>query len=140
MAKLIDSALNGEIRVWTGKTSALARSEMRKYGIGRGYLKNSTEGINSFKGKVYSDKLGEASHIGFGMKKHMVFVHKGVGRGYPVTKTYTAQASEALSATGRHVRYEKPFLNPILDKQVPILADTVVSYVADAAVRGFEIK
>lgn len=140
MAKLIDNSLNGEIRVWTGKTSALAKREMRKYGIGRGYLKNSTEGVNSFRGKVYPDKLGEASHIGFGMKKHMVFVHKGVGRSYPVSKTYTAQASEALSATGKHVRYEKPFLNPVLDKQVPVLADIVVSHVADAAVKGFQIK
>ncbi len=128
MAKLIDSALNGEIKQWTGKTSALAKMEMRKLNIASG------SGVNSFRGKVYSDKFGDASHIGFGMKKHMIFVHKGVGRGYPIDK------AKKIAAPGTKTRIEKPFLNPILDKQVPILADTVVSHVADAAVKGFQIK
>jgi hypothetical protein len=128
MARLIDSELNFEIKAWTNQTTALAKREMKKLNIASG------PGVNSLRGKVYSDKFGDASHIGFGMKKHMIFVHKGVGRGYPIDK------AKKIAAPGTKTRIEKPFLNPILDAQVPKLADTVQKHIADAAVRSFDIK
>jgi hypothetical protein len=128
MAKLIDSELNFEVKAWANQTAALAKREMKKLNIKAG------PGIDSFRGKVYPNKYGEADRIGFGMKKHMVFVHKGVGRGYPIDR------ASKIALPGEKTRIEKPFLNPVLDDQVPKLADVVVNHVADAAVRGMEIK
>lgn len=132
MAKLIDSEFNQEVKDWTSKTEAIARREMKKLGIGS--KGSNTGGVKTFKGRVYSNKFGEASQIGFGMKKHMVFVHKGVGRGYPIEKVNNAQQS------GNGLRFAKPFLNPVLDKEVPKLADKLVLHAADAAVNSIKIR
>lgn len=132
MAKLTNWALNNEVQAWTKTTAALAKKKMRDLGIGAGT--DPGQGIAKFRGTVKADQWGDANSIGFGMKKYMVFVHKGVGRGYPISKVLKGPVP------GKTVRFEKPFLNPILDQRVPELADTVQKYIADATVRGFEIK
>lgn len=132
MARLITTALNTEVQAWTKTTTALAKKKMRELGIGAGT--DEGKGIASFNGKVKGDNFGDAESIGFKMKKYMVFVHKGVGRGFPISKVNKGPVP------GKTVRYEKPFLNPILDERVPLLADTVQKHIADATIRGFEIK
>jgi len=80
---------------------------------------------------------GEAAKIDFGFPVHMVFVHKGAGRGYGGSKTglftrsngskgKTAESSKGKMGTGKRVA--KPWFNPVLEARFPLLADLVANY------------
>lgn len=63
-------------------------------------------------------KYGALSSIRFKFPRHMVFVHKGVGRGHPISNP----------------RKAKPWFNEILDKEIEVLADIVAENTADKIV------
>ena len=66
--------------------------------------------------------FGLASRVGFKFPRHMVFVHKGVGRG----------------GTGN--RKKKEWFNPVMDEQVEKLADELAEQHAELAVNAINIK
>lgn len=84
--------------------------------------------------------LGEANKITFKFPYYMVFVHKGAGRGYGGSKTglfttikdgkwakgTTNKASFGKQGTGK--RLAKPWFNPVIEEQFPILSDLVSTY------------
>ena len=102
---------------------------------GRGKGKTHTEGkladsITSRTGK----SLGTIERISFNFERHGVFVHKGVGRGYPKSGKKNIEES---SGKGR-----KPveWFNPVIDKYIPELADRIAEINADAAVNATSMK
>lgn len=65
---------------------------------------------------------GLASKVGFKFPRHMVFVHKGVGRGDTSNRT------------------AKEWFNPVMEKQVDQLADDLAEEHAELAVKAIRIK
>ena len=84
-------------------------------------------------------EFGLANYVGFSFERHGVFVHKGVGRGYLsdgkgfVTRTakYPARIRERIAVE---------WFNPVLDRNIPILADELANINADAAVNATRMK
>lgn len=108
---------------------------------------------NTIKPKVYQRDF-KVIGGGFGMPRHAIYVHKGVGRGYPIevvggpsiTRTKAAQKLRdrgynksaiantlAVSMAGKKAkkRKPKPWFNPIIDRSLPVLADQVARHDAD---------
>ena len=93
--------------------------------------------------------FGEINRISFGLNRYLVFVHKGAGKGKG-----GAKGSSWINPTGKRVftsasslgkmntgdRQKKEFLNPVLDKQIPKLADVVAGFKADQVVKAIKIK
>lgn len=119
-------------------------------------------GIKIFSGQFYSmlhtrvyRKNSKITGGGYVMPRHAIYVHKGVGRGYPIElqngisitrskkqeklrdKGYNKTAignylSVAMSGKKNgKARKAKPWFNPVIDKSLPELADTVQKYDAD---------
>lgn len=108
---------------------------------------------NTFKAKTYM-RDHKIIGGGFGMPRHAIYVHKGVGRGYPIeiagrqsiTRTKAAQKLQdrgynktaiantlAVSMAGKQNKKRKPkeWFNPIIDRNLPVLADQVARHDAD---------
>lgn len=75
-------------------------------------------------------RQGAINKVSFKFPRHMVFVHKGVGRGVP--------ASEAGSS--RTTRVPKPWFNDPLTETTEELADGLAAHFADASVDRIFIK
>ena len=58
----------------------------------------------------------------------MVFVHKGVGKGTPISRQ------------GQTSRVAKEWFNPVMDKNIEDLADTLAEKQADLIVNNLEIR
>lgn len=127
--------------------------------------------IKVFSGQFYSflrsriyQRQSKIIGGGYVMPRHAIFVHKGVGRGYPIetqgggmsiTRTKKAQKlldkgynktaighylSIAISGKQRNGgRKPKAWFNPTIDRKLPELADTVAKYDADIAAQNIFI-
>lgn len=69
---------------------------------------------------------GEIDSVTFSFERHGVFVHKGVGRGYPIRGRGTIK-----NPSGK-TRYAVEWFNPILDQTMPELANRIAEINADA--------
>lgn len=85
--------------------------------------KRSGEGFESLHDQI-GKKFGVIERISYKFNRYLVFLHKGVGRGRPI---------------GSDKVKPKEWLNPVLDQQVPLLADIVASIKADQAVNAIQI-
>lgn len=141
---------NGDIIKWGKAQISPLKSEIRALGI-----KNYTGQMRRFLRDKYFRYNGKINGVGFAMPQHAVFVHKGVGRGYPIdasggkalglTNSRKRKALEARGynkrAIGRFLsmsdklgaksRKPKPWFNPVIDRAVPVLADTVAKHNAE---------
>lgn len=122
---------NQDVRKW----SADGRRKMKRAviqlttqysGAARNQLKTSTKSYH-----------GEVNQIGFSFPYYLVFVHKGAGRGYGGAKTgfftngrggkgITNPLSKGRMGTGR--RIPKPWFNPVIEENFPVLADLIATY------------
>lgn len=73
-------------------------------------------------------QTGIINRVSFKMQRHAIFVHKGVGRGTPI------------SMVGQTKRKAKPWFNPVIDKNIDSLADIVADSAADLIVNNVQIK
>jgi len=141
---------NGAIIKWGKSQIGPLKSEIRGLGI-----KNYTGQMRRYLRDKYFRYSGKVNGVGFAMPQHAVFVHKGVGRGHPIdavggralglTNTKKRKALEAHGynkrAVGRFLspsdklgaktRKPKPWFNPVIDRAVPLLANTVAKHNAD---------
>ena len=81
---------------------------------------------------------GEVERITFKFPRHGIFVEKGVGRGYPIESVRNTSAM--LSVMSGKKRYPKPWFNPVMDDELPALADTVAKHYGDLSVKHIKIK
>lgn len=78
--------------------------------------------------------FGLISRVGFAFERHGVFVHKGVGRKYPISGP-----QEIKNPSGRP-RVAVDWFNPELEKYVPELADRLAEINANFAVNATRMK
>ena len=130
-APMVRSSLRGSARWFSdGKTESFVIRDG-----GKQTEKKLAASIMSKVGKEF----GLANYVGFSFERHGVFVHKGVGRGYQsngngfVTRTarYPARVRERVAVE---------WFNPVLDRNVPILADELANINADAAVNATRMR
>lgn len=146
---------------------------VRNWGRGQiGPLKNEVESLKirrhtgqfmRYLKDKYNSRARRINSVAFQMPRYAIFLHKGVGRGYPIdavggralgmTNTKKRKALEArgynTGAIGRFLtntdkigaktRIPKPWFNPVMDRAVPKLADTLAQYDADIMARNVYI-
>ncbi len=80
-----------------------------------------------------------ANYVGFYFERHGVFVHKGVGRGYQSNgKGFVTRTAKYPARYRERVAVE--WFNPVLDRNIPILANELANINADAAVNATKMK
>src|SRR5690606_25628217 len=75
-------------------------------------------------------RQGMASRVGFRFPRHMVFVHKGVGKGVPAS----------LAGSSVTTRKAKEWFNPVIDQNIDRLADIAADGLADITVGNIHIQ
>jgi len=100
---------------------------------------------------------GQIESVSYRFERHGVFVHKGVGRGYIMSggvvvrgykpskeaKAYAKAKNRAIGNTilsGPVRRQPADWFNPIMDQNVPELADKVAQMNADAIVNALRLR
>lgn len=121
------SKLNAEVRLWAAGSAQHMQKEAKALGIT--HRSNSPSSGSSID-KIFSavkTKFSIAERISFKFPRHLVFVHKGVGKGTPIT---------AVGTTSRKAKewFEKP-----MTKDIEKLADIVQENFADAAVSSIHL-
>ncbi len=141
-------ARNQAIRKWfNAQVTPLAMSAVHL-----GIKPYSGQFYSMFKTKIYQ-RNGKVIGGGYGMPRHAIYVHKGVGRGYPIelagggitrkkaaerltNKGYNKTAISnylAVIMAGKHnkKRKPKPWFNPVIDRNLPVLANEVQKHDAN---------
>jgi hypothetical protein len=116
---------NAGIVKWGRSTSKNMRQEMQRMQINQG---EHTRTLRSGFGK---DKLGEINRASFHISRVLVYVHKGVGRGWPISRA---------GQSSNFGRIPKPFFNPVIDKNINALAEHVAKTKADMIVKNIHIR
>jgi len=135
--------LNVDVRSWAGST--LKEIKNQYSGMVNGQSGNGMKSFKFSSGKSF----GEINRISFGFNRYLVFVHKGAGKGKGGSKgsswinksgnkVTTNPGSLGKMNTGQ--RKSKEFLNPVLERKLPILADIVAGFKADQVVKAIQIK
>lgn len=114
--------LNAQVRSWAAGSAQHMQQEAKSLGITH---RSNSQSNGSSIDKIFSavkTKFRIAERISFKFPRHMVFVHKGVGKGTPIS---------AVGTTNRKAKewFEKPMKNDI-----EMLADIVQDHFGDAAV------
>jgi hypothetical protein len=131
---------NSEVQAWFTDTlrAVKARYTQLIHNPGRGSISGSTH-----------SSYGEIDRVSFRFKRYLIYVHKGAGRGQGGSKgsqwtdphgnkRSTNPLSFGKMNTGR--RHAEEWLNPVLDTEVPKLADIVANCQANAVVKAIRIK
>ncbi len=116
---------NSGIVTWGRATAQATRMQMLRLGIRQGPVSKT------FRSGYGKDRGGEINRVSFIMARPLIFVHKGVGRGWPI--------SRAGSALARG-RVAKEFFNPVIDERITALADFIAESHADAIVKNIGIR
>jgi hypothetical protein len=112
---------NLEVREWTSKSLRDLRSELTRLNVKFSGNKNS---MNKILRTSIRNSNGMASRISFKLPQHAIFLHKGVGRGRPVSRPKGA----------------KQWFNPVIDRNIPDLADRVANGQADLIINNINIR
>lgn len=107
----------------------------------------SGDGIETLKVTHKMDH-GEVARVSFRMARHLIFVHGGYGKGVGgqkgsswLTKTGKRKKTNTKSlGAPKGKRKAKEWLNPVLDQEVPKLADALMKEKLDAAVNAVLLK
>jgi len=125
---MVRTKLIGSARWFSdGKTEAMV---MRGTGSKRRQELKLAASIRSKTRQMY----GEIDTITYSFERHGVFVHKGVGRGYPI------KGSGTIKNPGGRTRVAVEWFNPILDQHMPELANRIADINADAALNTARAK
>lgn len=129
---------NEDVKKWANETTAKLRVSVKSL-IDRDLLLS-----NSITPKVYYDNkyAKEANRIGFSFVREGVYTHKGAGKGQGGTKGsnwYNLKGElkstqlGSLMKMGTGNRQPKEWFNPIIENQLPQLADLVSDFSASLA-------
>jgi len=132
---------NDAVKRWAPKVKRRLKNSARMFTSGK---KESfvtrpgrTEGklADSITAKV-GKNLGVSDFVSFAFERHGVFVHKGVGSGWEI-------AGSGVSHTAKHpsgiTRKPAHWFNPVLEQQIPILADSIAVINANAVLNAVKL-
>ncbi len=130
--------INDLVKQWAPKVRTKLRSSARwfegkdKSFVIRGKQKETKlhQSINS----MTKMDAGMIELVSFKFERHGVFVHKGVGRGYPISGPGIIK-----NTTGKR-RVAVEWFNPIIDKHAPELANQLANVNADIAVNATRLR
>ena len=135
---------NRIIEQWIPKVRRALRTSARRFpeGKARGFVtRGKKTGFSRTEGKLAQSiksktkkSYGAVEMISFTFERHGVFVHKGVGRGYPVS------GSAIIKNPSGNTRKPVEWFNPVIDKYFPQLADKITEVNANAAVNATRFK
>lgn len=119
---------NQKIVGWSKDTLVELRSEIDDLGIR--HVANSRSAQAAEKSLVARTpkKAGLVERVSYIMPRHMIYVHKGVGRG---TK---------ISEVGNTRRVAKPWFNPVIERRIDALADIVAEELGSGIVNNILIR
>jgi hypothetical protein len=121
-------AFNKDVATWRKNTLTLIKREIDAQNIiHRSYSPSEIAAAKALRASVIKN-AGVANKIRFRMPRHMVFVSKGVGRG---TK---------ISQVGSTNRKAKPWFNPVIEKELSKLTDTVADHHGALILNAIMIK
>lgn len=115
--------LNQEVKAWAKMVRSKARRKLQQ-------VTDKRTKTTQLKTKLHRTG-GEVERVAFNMPRHLVFMRKGVGRKWPMSR-------QERSSNG--ARQPKPFLNPVIEDNVKELADKVQQNRADMATKNIKIK
>lgn len=121
-------AYNAAVGDWTADAKSQVIAEMDALGIVHSEKSKSPVAAKKPLRTSLRKNAGVTNRISFKIPRHMVFVHKGVGRG---TK---------ISQVGTTNRKPKPFLNPVIEKNIGKLVDVVADHQGTMVVNALMIK
>lgn len=122
------SKMNADIKAWGKGTIGDLKQEFSRLQIV--HAERSPSPSPSVEALInrFGQRQGLINKVSFKFPRHMVFVHKGVGKGVP------------SGFTGSTTRRPKEWFNPIMEKDIEKLADTVANNQADIIVSNLLIK
>ena len=120
---------NDIVKAWVPKVRRMLINSARTFPDGKTepFVMRGTRVEKKLSSSIASrtrKSYGEIDTITFSFERHGVFVHKGVGRGHPISNPRTA--------------FE--WFNPVLDKRLPELANSIAAVNADAVLNATRIK
>lgn len=127
----VKNALRSSARWFTdGKTESMV---IRDHG--KQLEKKLAKSIES----KFRKEFSVINNVSFQFERHGVFVHKGVGRGYESNgKGFVVRT--AKNPARKNERTAVEWFNPVLDKNIPQLADKIAAINADASVNASRIR
>jgi len=133
---------NTAILRWIPKIKASLRSSARWFTDGkeesmviRDHGKQIERKLANSIDSKYRKSYNVINSVTFQFERHGVFVHKGVGRGYEASGNGFVIRT-AVNPPKKQERVAVEWFNPILDKNVPKLADEIANINADVAVNA----
>jgi len=122
--------LNTEVKTWADSTNKKLQQEFDVLNIQHVTRSPSPHPSRDVLKAFLRKRQSLVDRVSFKFPRHMVFVHKGVGKGVPI----------ALAGSNATTRKPKPWFDNVMDKQVDDLADRVAEHSADIVVDNFKIK
>lgn len=136
---------NAEVKGWFTVTLRMVKARYMQLVHSPG---RSGEGLDSIKSRT-RESYGEIDSGSFSFNRYLIFIHKGAGRGMGGTKGSqwtdihgNARSTDphSLGKMNTGSRHAEEWLNPVLDEQVPQLADIVAKFKTDAVINQIQIK
>lgn len=133
---------NDDVKAWSIDVTRQLRSNVRML------VKQDEQLSESIEPNVYP-RNGEAERIGFSFAREGVYIHKGAGRGQGgfrggsrwTDKHGKLKETNPLSFFKMGTGNRKPirWFDPVIDKNLPFLADVVAEYAADMQIDATRI-
>lgn len=121
--------MNQDIQSWAQQTTEELKRQFAVLDIK--HVKGSPSKQSSREAIInrYRRMQGVISRVSFAFPRHMVFVHKGVGKGVTIS----------LAGSSATTRKPKPWFDPVIEQRVEQLADAVAENGADMVVNNLKI-
>jgi hypothetical protein len=121
---------NSEVRTWKDETLEDLDKQFDVLNIKHVKRSPSTVPSREVLKAFLAYRQGLINRIGIKFPRHMVFVHKGVGKGVPAI----------LAGTAATNRQPKEWFNPVVETKVDELADIVAENIGDLVVKNLRIN
>jgi len=122
------SQANDRIDIWSEKVKGELRSEIDSQGIRHEKRSDSPRAAKDSLTKTLRKNQGLVERVSYRIPRHMIYVHKGVGRGTPIEKAGTTK------------RKAKPWFNPVIERNIEELGDIVAEELGSAIVNNLLIR
>jgi hypothetical protein len=119
---------NARIVGWSGDTLVKLRSEINTLGIRHAANSRSPKAAEKSLVARTPKRSGLIERVSYIMPRHMIYVHKGVGRG------------TRISEIGNTNRKAKPWFNPVIEANIDGLADIVAEEMGSAIINNILIR